>query len=101
MVAIEHAIQIMFLTLYIGLIAAAFALCLALTIHLFKQIKNMKNSEYEQLMNERQQRLEQAIIEAQKGNGTDEDWAIICSECGVPPLHKLIGKQNVNSESRI
>lgn len=61
----------------------------------------MTNGEYHQLMLERQERLEQAIIEAQKGNGTNEDWAIICSECGVPPLHKLIGKQNVNSESRI
>lgn len=61
----------------------------------------MTNSEYHQLMIERQERIEQAIIEVRKGNGTDEDWAIICSECGVPPLHKLIGKQNVNSESRI
>lgn len=61
----------------------------------------MTNGEYHQLMLERQERLEQAIINAKKGNGTDEDWAIICSECGVPPLHKLIGKQNVNSESRI
>lgn len=52
-------------------------------------------------MLERQERLEQAIIDAQAGQGTNEDWAIICAECGVQPLFKLIGKQNVNSESRI
>jgi uncharacterized cysteine cluster protein YcgN (CxxCxxCC family) len=61
----------------------------------------MTNGEWHQLMSERQERIEQAIIEAQKGKGTDEDWAIICSQCGVPPLHKLIGNKNVNSESRI
>jgi len=61
----------------------------------------MINSEYHHLMMERQKRLEQAIIDAEQGKGTSEDWAIICSECGVLPLYKLKGKQNVNSESRI
>jgi hypothetical protein len=61
----------------------------------------MTKAEYHQLMLERQERLEQAIIDAQAGQGTNEDWAIICAECGVQPLFKLIGKQNVNSESRI
>jgi len=102
--AIKHGIEMMFLAFYIALLAAAFALCVAFFINLYKQIKMIANNTHDELrqtMSERQERIEQAIIEAQKGNGTDEDWAIICSQCGVPPLHKLIGKQNVNSESRI
>ncbi len=62
----------------------------------------MNDSEYHQLMLERQQRLEEAIIAAEHGYGTHEDWAIICAECGVPPLNVIKGKHNVShSERRI
>jgi len=39
--------------------------------------------EYNQLMLERQQQLEEAIDRAESGEATQEDWAIIRYECGI------------------
>ena len=60
------------------------------------------DNEYNQAMLERQERLELAILAAASGESTDEDWAVICAECGIPPLHILKGKQNViNSNGKL
>ena len=53
----------------------------------------------DEMMMERQERLEEALKNAHGGNGTDEDWAVICYECGVSALFNK-GNKNVNSESR-
>ena len=53
----------------------------------------------DEMMMERQERLEEALKNAHGGNGTDEDWAVICYECGVSALFNQ-GNKNVNSESR-
>lgn len=37
-----------------------------------------------QLMLERQQMLEEALERAEAGRATNEDWAIIRYECGMP-----------------
>ena len=37
-----------------------------------------------QLMLERQQMLEEALERAEAGGATNEDWAIIRYECGMP-----------------
>lgn len=44
----------------------------------------MNDSEYHQLMLERLQRLEEALIRAEEGRATDDDWKTIWFECGVP-----------------
>jgi hypothetical protein len=54
----------------------------------------------DEMMMERQERLEEALKNAHGGNGTDEDWAVICYECGVSALFNQQGNKNVNSESR-
>lgn len=38
---------------------------------------------WQQLMHEREERLEQALQCAEAGRGSPEDWAIIRSECGL------------------
>jgi hypothetical protein len=60
----------------------------------------MTDAEYQQMMLERQQILEQAFDSAYKGFATEEDWAILRSECGLPALKR---KENhvFNSESRV
>ena len=40
--------------------------------------------EFHQLMLERLQQLEEALDRAESGVGTQEDWAIIRYECGIP-----------------
>lgn len=40
--------------------------------------------EFHQLMLERLQQLEEALERAESGVGTQEDWAIIRYECGIP-----------------
>jgi hypothetical protein len=42
------------------------------------------DEEYNQLMLERQQQLEEALDKAESGVATQEDWAIIRYECGIP-----------------
>jgi len=43
-----------------------------------------RQDEMHQLMLERMQMLEEAIDRAMSGVATHEDWATICSECGLP-----------------
>lgn len=42
------------------------------------------NSELHQLMLERTQMLEDALRRAIAGVATQDDWEMICTECGVP-----------------
>jgi hypothetical protein len=53
------------------------------------------DSEYQQLMLERQQMLEEAFSRAQTGIATDDDWAIIRYECGLSALTAK-GNKNVS-----
>jgi hypothetical protein len=43
----------------------------------------MDQGEMHQLMLERQQRLEDALIRAEDGTATEEDWKTIYFECGL------------------
>jgi len=45
--------------------------------------------EYNQAMLEKQQMLEEALIRAESGIATAEDWNIIRYECGVPSQPKV------------
>jgi len=56
----------------------------------------MKNSELEEAMLEKQARVLNAVCNAYLGNGTEEDWAIICSECNVPKIIKITKENHVN-----
>lgn len=47
-------------------------------------------SEWQQLMEERQQMTEEALIRAEKGIATQEDWNIIWSECGLSKRRPLL-----------
>ena len=47
-------------------------------------------SELQQLMDERAQMTEEALIRAEKGIATQEDWLIIWSECGLRTRRPLI-----------
>jgi hypothetical protein len=60
----------------------------------------MDQAEYHQMMLERQQRLEEAILTAVNGSGTDDDWAVICAECGIPPVYILKGKRHGNHSEK-
>jgi hypothetical protein len=44
----------------------------------------MSQAEYNQLMLERTQMLEEALRRAVDGIATQDDWEMICTECGVP-----------------
>jgi len=43
-----------------------------------------RQDEMHQLMLERMQMLEEALDRAMSGVATPEDWATICSVCGLP-----------------
>jgi hypothetical protein len=45
--------------------------------------------EFKQAMLERQQMLEDALIRAETGVATKEDWSTIRFECGVPSQTKV------------
>lgn len=49
----------------------------------------MNDSEYHQAMLERLQCLEEALIRAEEGRATDEDWNVIRYECGVPKRRQV------------
>lgn len=59
----------------------------------------MEQAEYQQMMEERQQILEAAFDRAYTGFATEEDWAVLRYECGLPALKR---KENYvsHSESR-
>ena len=46
-------------------------------------------SEYEELVSERKQMLEEAIKQAEAGKATWDDWHLIRAELGLQPNHKL------------
>lgn len=48
----------------------------------------MTDDEYHQMMLDKQNILEQAFDNAYKGFATEEDWAILRSECGLPALQR-------------
>jgi hypothetical protein len=47
-------------------------------------------SELQQLMLEREQMTEEALIRAEQGIATEEDWIVIWSECGLRTRRPLI-----------
>lgn len=58
----------------------------------------MTEGEYDQLMLERQQMLEEAFNRAQTGIATGDDWAIIRYECGLSALTAKGNKDVSHSE---
>ena len=52
--------------------------------------------QFNQMMLERQQRLEEAFDRAYNGFATEEDWAVLRFECGLPALQR---KENHVSDS--
>lgn len=60
-----------------------------LGIRYFFYMGEITMSEYEQAMLEKQQMLEEALIRAESGIATAEDWNIIRYECGVPSQPKV------------
>ena len=46
--------------------------------------------EWQQLMEERQQITEEALVRAEQGIATQEDWNIIWSECGLRMRRPLL-----------
>lgn len=54
-------------------------------------------SELHQLMLERQERLEEALIKAETTKATSEDWSIIWAECGLKRPINLGEKNGINS----
>jgi hypothetical protein len=56
----------------------------------------MSQAEYNQLMLERTQMLEEALRRAVDGIATQDDWEMICTECGVPKAS--IFKPEIRSE---
>ncbi len=59
----------------------------------------MEQSEYQQMMEERQQILEAAFDRAYAGFATEADWAVLRYECGLSALMRK--ESHVNSESRV
>jgi hypothetical protein len=53
-------------------------------------------AEFHQLMLERVQMLEEALRRAIAGVATQDDWEMICTECGVPK--KSIFKSETRSD---
>ena len=53
--------------------------------------------EWQQLMEERQQMTEEALIRAEQGIATQEDWNIIWSECGLAKRRPLLPMRKVIS----
>lgn len=44
----------------------------------------MSQGEYNQVMVERMQQLEEALTRAEAGCATEDDWKVIRFECGMP-----------------
>lgn len=53
--------------------------------------------EWQQLMEERQQMTEEALVRAEQGIATQEDWNIIWSECGLAKRRPLLLMRKVIS----
>lgn len=53
--------------------------------------------EWQQLMEERQQMTEEALVRAEQGIATQEDWIIIWSECGLAKRRPLLPMRKVIS----
>jgi hypothetical protein len=53
-------------------------------------------AEFHQLMLERMQMLEEALRRAIAGIATQDDWEMICTECGMPK--KSIFKSETRSD---
>jgi len=56
----------------------------------------MNEAEGNQMLLERQELLENALLDIYSGNGADEDWAIVCFECGLPNIKSLKAKYKGN-----
>jgi hypothetical protein len=56
----------------------------------------MERDELQQLMQERQERLEDALERAEAGEATDEDWSVIRYECGVASVSKSLKTTGAN-----
>lgn len=57
----------------------------------------MSEGEYHQMQLERQEMLEQALRRAINHSATEDDWAIIRYECGLPAQTKKVNHE-LNSQ---
>lgn len=57
----------------------------------------MSEAEYSQLQLERQEMLESALRRAINNSATEDDWAIIRYECGLPAQQKKVNHE-LNSQ---
>ena len=56
--------------------------------------------DWQQLMQERQQMTEEALIRAEQGIATQEDWNVIWSECGLAKRRPLLPmRKEISNES--
>jgi len=60
----------------------------------------MSQAEYNQLMLEKMQMLEEALERAEAGTASGDDWNIIRSECGVS-MRPIVTLQTVSIRSGI
>ena len=57
----------------------------------------MKSSEYNQMMLERQEQIEEALRRAINHSATADDWAVIRYECGLPAQNNKVNHHELNS----
>jgi len=57
----------------------------------------MTDSEYHQMQLERQELLEDALRRAINHSATEDDWAVIRYECGLPAQNHKVNHHESNS----
>jgi hypothetical protein len=57
----------------------------------------MTDSEYHQMQLERQELLEDALRRAINHSATEDDWAVIRYECGLPAQNHKVNHHEFNS----
>lgn len=57
----------------------------------------MTDSEYHQMQLERQEQLEEALRRAINHSATEDDWAIIRYECGLPAQNNKVNHHESHS----
>ena len=57
----------------------------------------MNFSEYNQMMLERQEQIEEALHRAINHSATADDWAVIRYECGLPAQKPKVNQHEFNS----
>ncbi len=57
----------------------------------------MSDGEYHQMQLERQEMLEEALRRAISNSATEDDWAVIRQECGLPAQKPKVNQHEFNS----